>query len=89
MQKESIFLAKEEVIALDSRIKSCMVENPDEESSEYYAKIWFAYKLNNNNSNPRPDGRQEFVASSKHELIANVQHFMQSPKRDWCIIQPY
>ena len=80
----SDFLTEEEVVALDSRIKSCVAENPDEESSEYYAKIWFAYKLNY--GNPQSVGRQEFIESSKHELIAQVQAFMQSPKNGWCFV---
>lgn len=74
----------EEITSLDSRIKSCILENPDEESSEYYAKIWFAYKMNN--GNPQPDGRQEFVTETKEQLISEIQDFMKSDKVEWCIL---
>lgn len=74
----------DEIMLIDSKIKSCMVENPDEESSEYYAKIWFAYKMNN--GNPQPDGRQEFVTETKEQLISEIQDFMKSDKSGWCIL---
>ena len=77
-------VTSDEITRLDSRIKSCMVENPDEESSEYYAKIWFAYKMNN--GNPQPDGRQEFVTETKEQLISEIQDFMKSDKVGWCIL---
>jgi len=77
-------VTSDEITSLDSRIKSCMVENPDEESSEYYAKIWFTYKMNN--GNPQPDGRQEFVTESKEQLISEIQDFMKSGKVVWCIL---
>ena len=74
----------DEILSIDSKIKSCLVENPDEESSEYYAKIWFAYKMNN--GNPQPDGRQEFVTDTKEELISEIKVFMKSDKSGWCIL---
>ena len=76
-------VTSDEITSLDSRIKSCIVENPDEESSEYYAKIWFAYKINNG---PQPDGRQEFVTETKEQLISEIQDFMKSDKVWWCIL---
>ena len=77
-------VTSDDITSLDSRIKYCMVENPDEESSEYYAKIWFAYKMNN--ENPQPDGRQEFVTETKEKLISEIQDFMKSDKVGWCIL---
>lgn len=77
-------VTSDEITSLDSRIKSCMVENPDNESSEYYAKIWFAYKMNNGNT--QPDGRQEFVTETKEKLISEIQDFMKSDKVGWCIL---
>ena len=77
-------VTSDEITSLDSRIKSCMVENPDEEISEYYAKIWFVYKMNN--ENPKPDGRQEFVTETKEQLISEIQDFMKSDKVGWCIL---
>ena len=77
-------VTSDEITRLDSRIKYCMVENPDEESSEYYAKIWFAYKMNN--GNPQPDGRQGFVTETKEQLIYEIQDFMKSDKVGWCIL---
>ena len=74
----------DEILSINSKIKSCIVENPDEESSEYYAKIWFAYKMNN--GNPQPDGRQEFVTETKEQLISEIQDFMKSDKVGWCIL---
>ena len=74
----------DEILSIDSKIKSCLVENPGEESSEYYAKIWFAYKMNN--GNPQPDGRQEFVTDTKEELISEIKEFMKSDKICWCIL---
>lgn len=80
----SVAVTSDDITSLDSRIKSCIVENPDEESSEYYAKIWFAYKMNN--GNPQPDGRQEFVTETKEQLISEIQDFMKSDKVEWCIL---
>lgn len=77
-------VTSDEITSLDSRIKSCMVENPDEESSDYYAKIWFAYKMNN--GNPQPDGRQEFVTETKEKLLSEIQDFMKSDKNGWSIL---
>ena len=77
-------VTSDEITSLDSRIKSCMVENPDEENSEYYAKIWFVYKMNN--GNPQPDGRQEFVTETKEQLISEIQDFMKSDKVGWCFL---
>lgn len=77
-------VTSDEITSIDSKIKYCIVENPDEESSEYYAKIWFAYKMNN--GNPQPDGRQEFVTETKEQLISEIHHFMKSDKVGWCIL---
>ena len=77
-------VTSDEITSLDSRIKSCMVENPDEENSEYYAKIWFSYKMNN--GQPRPDGRQKFVAETKEQLLSEIQDFMKADKVGWCIL---
>lgn len=77
-------VTSDEITSLDSRIKYCTVENPDQESSEYYAKIWFAYKINNRN--PQPDGRKEFVTETKEQLISEIQDFMKSDKVGWCIL---
>ena len=77
-------VTSDEITSLDSRIKSCMVENPDGESSEYYVKIWFTYKMNN--GQPQPDGRQEFVAETKGQLISEIQDFMKTDKVGWCIL---
>ena len=83
-KSKPLAVTSDEITRLDSRIKSCMVENPDEESSEYYAKIWFGYKMNN--GNPQPDGRQEFVTETKEQLIYEIQDFMKSDKVGWCIL---
>ena len=72
-----------EITSIDSRIKSCIVENPDNESSAYYAKIWFAYKMKNG---IQPDGRQEFVTETKEQLISEIQEFMKSDKIGWSIV---
>lgn len=77
-------VSSDEILSIDSKIKCCVVENPDEEISEYYAKIWFAYKMNN--GNPQPDGRQEFVTETKEQLISEIQDFMKSDKVGWCIL---
>ena len=77
-------VTSDEITSLDSRIKSCMVENQDEESSEYYVKIWFTYKMNN--GQPQPDGRQEFVAETKEQLLSEIQDFMKTDKVGWCIL---
>jgi len=77
-------VTSDEITLLDSRIKSCIVENPDEESSEFYAKIWFAYKMDY--GNPQPDGRQEFVTETKEQLISEIQDFMKSDKNGWSIL---
>jgi hypothetical protein len=74
----------DEITSLDSRIKSCLIENPNEESREYYAKIRFAYKMNN--GNPQPDGRQEFATETKEQLLSEIQYFMKSDKVGWCIL---
>ena len=73
----------DEITAIDSRIKSCMVENPEEDDDEYYAKIWFSYK---DNFGTKPDGRHEFIADTKQKLINAIQYFMTTDKDGWCIV---
>lgn len=77
-------VTSDEILSLNDKIKSCIVENPDDESREYYAKIWFAYKMNN--GNPQTDGRQEFVAETKEQLISEIQDFIKLDKVGWCIL---
>ena len=73
----------DEVISIDSRIKSCMIENPEEDGDEYYAKIWFSYK---DNFGTKPDGRHEFISDTKEKLIKAIQDFMVTKKDGWCIV---
>lgn len=74
----------DEITSLDSRIKSCIIENPDEESNEYYVKIWFSYKMSY--GQPSTDGRQEFITATKEQLFSEIQDFMKSEKNGWCIL---
>jgi len=73
-----------EITSIDNRIKSCIIENPDDESNEYYVKIWFAYKMDC--GNPHPDGRQEFLTETKQQLLYEIKDFMMSDKNGWCIL---
>lgn len=74
----------DEITSLDSRIKSCEIENPEESDDEFYVKIWFNYKIGNDDL--KPDGRQEFVTETKEQLISEIQDFMKSDKNGWCIL---
>lgn len=76
-------VTSDEITSIDSRIKSCMVENPEESDDEYYAKIWFSYK---DNFGTKPDGRHEFIADTKQKLINAIQDFMTTDKDGWCIV---
>lgn len=39
-----------------------------------------------NNGQPQPDGRQEFVAETKEQLLSEIQDFMKTDKVGWCIL---
>lgn len=72
-----------DIISLDERITSCIVECPDDIDNEYYVKIWFKYKMNNI---IRTDGRQEFISENKSDLIKDIKEFMSEPKNGWVLI---
>lgn len=74
----------DEITSLDSRIKSCEIENPEESDDDFYVKIRFNYKRGNGDL--KPDGRQEFIANTKETLITEIQDFMKSDKVGWCIL---
>lgn len=76
-------VTSDEITSIDKRIKSCMIENPEESGDEYYAKIWFSYK---DNFGTKPDGRHEFIADTKGKLIKAIQDFMKTEKDGWCIV---
>lgn len=73
----------DEITSIDKRIKSCMIENPEEYGDEYYAKIWFNYK---DNFGTKTDGRYEFIAGTKQKLINAIQDFMKTDKEGWYIV---
>ena len=76
-------VTSDEITSIDKRIKSCMIENPEEPNDEYYAKIWFAYK---DNFGIKPDGRHEFIADTKEKLLESIQDFLITEKEGWCIV---
>lgn len=78
-----INITPDEILAIDKRIKSCLVENRDEENDEYYVKIRFSYQING--KEPKTDGREEFVNESKDKLILQIKDFMMSDKNGWSI----
>lgn len=82
---DSDFLTEEEVVALDSRIKSCVIENANLEigDTEICVKICFNCQLKGGS---KMNGHQELIAKTKADLFAQVRHFMQSEKNGWRII---
>jgi len=76
-------VTSDEITSIDNRIKSCMIENPEEVDDEYYAKIWFNYK---DKFAIKTDGRHEFTAETKQKLIDVIQYFMTTHKDGWCIV---
>ena len=77
-------VTSDEIISIDKRIKSCMIENKEEPNDEIYVKIWFNYRIENNSI--KTDGRQEFVADTKETLIKEIQDFLKVKKDGWCIL---
>ncbi|NJL76039.1 MAG: hypothetical protein HC892_14495 [Saprospiraceae bacterium] len=71
-----------DITSIDNRIKSCIIENPEEPNDEYYAKIWFRYK---DKFGVKHDGRHEFIADTKQKLISAIQDFMTTDKDGWSI----
>ncbi len=69
-------LHKSEVLAIDSRIKSCIVENPDTVSDKYYCKVFFSYMLD---GVFRADGRHEFSSTCKDNLLQQISDFINKP----------
>ena len=76
-------VTSDEITSIDKRIKSCIIENPEEPNDEYYAKIWFSYK---DNFGTKPDGRHEFIADTKEKLLESIQDFLKTEKEGWCIV---
>jgi hypothetical protein len=77
-------VTSDEITSIDKRIKSCMIENKEEPNDEIYVKIWFNYRIGNNPI--KTDGRQEFVADTKENLIKEIQDFLKVKKDGWCIL---
>lgn len=77
-------LNSEEIKSIDKRIYSLIVENPSIDSDEFYVKIWFKYKIGDNEV--KPDGRQEFTSKSKSDLINQIKIFMTEDKKGWSIV---
>jgi len=77
-------VTSDEITSIDKRIKSCMIENPEEDCLEFYVKMWFNYKMGNQDL--KTDGRQEFVANTKETLIKEIHDFLKVNKDGWCIL---
>ena len=77
-------VTSDEITSIDKRIKSCMIENPEEDFLEFFVKIWFNYKMGEQDL--KTDGRQEFSADTKETLIKEIQDFLKVKKEGWCIL---
>ena len=77
-------VTSDEITSIDKRIKSCMIENKEQPNDEIYVKIWFNYRTGNNPV--KTDGRQEFIADTKENLIKEIQDFLKVSKDGWCIL---
>ena len=81
------YVSKKEIRDIDDRITDCMIENPCDDSEEYYVKIWFSYKIYGiDNDRIQTDGRHEFLAGTKDELISEIKKFMKEKKETWEIV---
>ena len=76
-------MTKQEIKGIDSRIKDFQIELPCEDCSTYYVKIWFDYEMN---GRIETDGRTEFEADTKEQLIEQIKDFMNSDKGFWKIL---
>lgn len=77
-------ITTKEIKSIDKRIKSCIIENPEEPNDEFYVKIWFNYRIAK--KEVKTDGRQEFISKSKQKLIEEIQNFLIQDKNGWCIV---
>lgn len=77
-------VVSEDITSIDNRITGCLIENPTDINDEYYAKIWFAYKIKG--SDKKPDGRQEFESKTKEGLLSDIKSFMVEEKTGWEIL---
>lgn len=73
-----------DILAIDIRIKYCIIDNPIFEGDEYYVKIYFNYKFHNSKI-LKYDGKKEFTSISKDELISDIKNFMNEKKEDYVI----
>lgn len=77
-------ITEDEIISIDNRIKSCIIQNPEDDYIEYYVKIWFNYRFHNGKI--QPDGRTEFISTNKIQLILDIQNFLNEKKDGWIIV---
>ena len=78
-------LTEGEVFAIDNRIISCIVENPDSNDEEYYCKIFFQYQLTHR-LDIELNGRIEFLSASKDELIDSIKLFLNRKHESFRIV---
>lgn len=79
-----------EILDLDKRIKSTLIENPQDKkwSKNYCVKIWFDFKWinNGNRTSNRHRGRHEFIEESKEKILDGINKFLNEEHKTWEII---
>jgi hypothetical protein len=73
----------EDILALDIRIKYCIIDPIDNDSDEYYVRIYFNYIFKSGNVSY--DGRQGFSAKTKNDLLSDIRKFMKEEKETYII----
>jgi hypothetical protein len=73
----------EDILALDVRIKYCIIEPIDDDSDEYYVRIYFKYRWKNGDLSY--DARQGFASKTKGDLLSDIRKFMKEEKETYVI----
>jgi hypothetical protein len=74
----------EDILALDIRIKYCIIDPINNDSDEYYVRIYFNYRCKKTGDLIH-DGWQGFTSKTKNDLLSDIRKFMKEEKETYII----
>ena len=63
-----------DILSIDPRITSCYIENMDDDSDEFYVKVYFNF-IWVGDFNVNDNGRQEFISHGSDQLLDDLRKF--------------
>lgn len=79
------FITEDEIRQIDHRIQWIIVDNPTFDFQEYCCQVGFIFKFKAGKE-IRPNGKLNFVANTKGELINKIETFFSNKERKFDIL---